>query len=72
MSARNIFARPARLAAIAPYVWMVLFGLVGGQMAWVLRPFVGSPDVPFTWFRPRELSFFDGVLRALRALFGGP
>src|ERR1700712_1267441 len=28
MSTRNIFARPARLAAIAPYVWMVLFFLV--------------------------------------------
>ncbi len=25
MSTRNIFARPARLASIAPYVWMVLF-----------------------------------------------
>jgi putrescine transport system permease protein len=28
MSARNIFARPARLGAIAPYLWMVLFFLV--------------------------------------------
>jgi putrescine transport system permease protein len=28
MSARRLFARPARLAAIAPYVWMVLFFLV--------------------------------------------
>ncbi len=28
MSARRIFTRPARLAAIAPYVWMVLFFLV--------------------------------------------
>ncbi|HZR85317.1 MAG TPA: ABC transporter permease [Bradyrhizobium sp.] len=28
MSARNIFTRPARLSAIAPYVWMVLFFLV--------------------------------------------
>src|SRR3954468_21783449 len=28
MSARNIFARPARLSVIAPYVWMVLFFLV--------------------------------------------
>lgn len=28
MSARNIFTRPARLAAIAPYSWMVLFFLV--------------------------------------------
>ena len=28
MSARRIFTRPARLAAIAPYVWMALFFLV--------------------------------------------
>lgn len=28
MSGRPIFARPARLAAIAPYLWMVLFFLV--------------------------------------------
>src|SRR6476659_849049 len=28
MSTPNIFARPAKLAAIAPYVWMVLFFLV--------------------------------------------
>jgi len=28
MSARRIFARPARIAAIAPYFWMVLFFLV--------------------------------------------
>src|ERR1700680_1567332 len=28
MSARRIFTRPARIAAIAPYLWMVLFFLV--------------------------------------------
>lgn len=28
MSARNLFTRPARLAAIAPYLWMALFFLV--------------------------------------------
>src|SRR5476649_1321912 len=28
MSTRNIFTRPARLAAIAPYLWMALFFLV--------------------------------------------
>ena len=28
MSARDIFTRPARFAAIAPYLWMVLFFLV--------------------------------------------
>src|SRR3977135_3270129 len=28
MSGRRIFARPARIAAIVPYLWMVLFFLV--------------------------------------------
>lgn len=35
MSSRRIFARPARFAAIAPYVWMVLFFLV--PFAFVLK-----------------------------------
>ncbi|QOZ12100.1 ABC transporter permease [Bradyrhizobium sp. CCBAU 51765] len=35
MSSRRIFARPARRAAIAPYVWMVLFFLV--PFAFVLK-----------------------------------
>lgn len=35
MSARRIFARPARFSAIVPYVWMVLFFLV--PFAFVLK-----------------------------------
>ncbi|WP_448029823.1 ABC transporter permease [Bradyrhizobium liaoningense] len=35
MSSRRIFGRPARFAAIAPYVWMVLFFLV--PFAFVLK-----------------------------------
>lgn len=50
-------------------VWMVVFSLVGAQMSWVLRPFIGNPDQPFTWFRPRESSFFEAVWGALRNLF---
>jgi hypothetical protein len=49
--------------------WIVLFGLVGAQMGWVLRPFIGNPDVPFTWFRPRQASVFHGILAALANLF---
>ncbi len=52
------------------YIWLVAFGLVGAQMGWVLRPFVGSPFLAFTWFRPREASFFEAVLKSLRQLFG--
>jgi hypothetical protein len=49
--------------------WVVLFGLVGAQMGWVLRPFIGDPDRPFSWFRPRESNFFEAVLHALMGLF---
>lgn len=49
--------------------WVIVFGLVGAQMSWVLRPFVGAPDRPFEWFRPRESNFFAAVRRAVLALF---
>jgi hypothetical protein len=49
--------------------WVLVFGLVGAQMGWVLRPFVGSPAAPFRWFRERESSFFEAVLETIRNLF---
>ncbi|MBC7783944.1 MAG: hypothetical protein H7144_08890 [Burkholderiales bacterium] len=51
-------------------VWMLVFGLVGAQMAWVLRPFIGSPDKPFEWFRERGGNFFESVWGQLQRLFG--
>ena len=50
-------------------IWMLVFGFVGAQMAWVLRPFLGTPHHLFTWFRPRESSFFEAVMYALQHLF---
>jgi hypothetical protein len=50
------------------YVWVVVFALVGAQMSWVLRPFVGDPAQPFTWFRPRQSNFFEAVWDDLRNL----
>jgi hypothetical protein len=32
-------------------VWLVIYIFVGIQMAWVLRPFVGSPAMPVQFFR---------------------
>jgi len=32
-------------------VWFLLYVFVGIQMAWVLRPFIGDPDLPVTFFR---------------------
>lgn len=50
-------------------IWVVVFGLVGAQMSWILRPFVGNPQQPFTLFRQRESHFFQAVFEALRNLF---
>lgn len=49
--------------------WAILFGLVGAQMSWILRPFIGDPTQPFTWFRPRESNFFENVLVTIGKLF---
>jgi hypothetical protein len=35
------------------YIWIVIYSLVGMQMGWLLRPFIGRPDAPFEWFRAR-------------------
>jgi hypothetical protein len=51
------------------WCWIVLFALVGSQMGWVLRPFIGDPDRPFTWFRERDSNFFQAVWQALVGLF---
>jgi hypothetical protein len=44
-------------------IWVLVFGLVGAQMGWVMRPFIGDPSKPFTFFRQRESNFFEDVLR---------
>jgi len=50
--------------------WVVVFAVVGAQMGWVLRPFIGGPAQPFEWFRVRESNFFEAVLNAIKALLG--
>ena len=49
--------------------WLVIYGVVGAQMGWILRPFVGSPDLPFELFRQRESNFLQGLINALTKLF---
>ena len=49
-------------------IWVIVFGLVGAQMSWVLRPFIGDPSKPFTLFRERESHFFEGVWHAIQKL----
>jgi hypothetical protein len=52
-------------------VWVVVFGLVGAQLSWVMRPFVGYPGQEFSWFRARESNFFEGLWQAISTLLRG-
>ncbi|HNO78537.1 MAG TPA: hypothetical protein PKN33_10800 [Phycisphaerae bacterium] len=51
-------------------IWVLLYGLVGAQMGWLLRPFIGSPDLPFEWFRERDGNFFSAAIEHLSHLIG--
>lgn len=73
-SMKKIQARRAQtaerdLAGRVFAAWLAIYCVVGAQMGWVLRPFVGSPDLPFQLFRPRESNFLAAVFRALSQLF---
>jgi hypothetical protein len=51
---------------------LVLYVFVGTQLAWVLRPFVGSPDQGFQLFRARKGNFYESVWSSVRHVSGAP
>lgn len=50
-------------------IWILVFGLIGAQMSWVLRPFVLAPNSDFVVFRKRESNFFQAVISRAENLF---
>ena len=52
------------------FAWRAGNLFLGSQLAWVLRPFVGSPGLPVEFLRPDALhgSFFEALFRAMRHL----
>jgi hypothetical protein len=52
-------------------IWVIIYALVGAQMAWLLRPFIGHPASGFAWFRQREGNFFSSLLEHIQKLIGG-
>jgi hypothetical protein len=60
--------RPASMILL--YIWIVLFGFVGTQLAWTLRPFFGNPGKPFELFRDIDGTFYGDILGTLGSLLG--
>jgi hypothetical protein len=50
-------------------IWSVIYAVVCAQMGWILRPFIGDPNRPFTLFRERQGNFFFAVIEAFSNLF---
>jgi hypothetical protein len=50
-------------------VWILTYGVVGAQMGWILRPFIGAPGAPFELFRARSGSVLSGLSGAVQSLF---
>jgi hypothetical protein len=46
-------------------LYFALFSVVGGQLAWVLRPFIGDPGLPFRLVRTLGGDMFTHILRLL-------
>jgi hypothetical protein len=61
--------RPASMTLL--YIWILLFGFVGTQLAWTLRPFFGSPGEPFGLFRHIDGTFYGDLFRTIGHLLGG-
>ncbi|MBO3742193.1 hypothetical protein [Actinoplanes flavus] len=53
------------------YIWILLFGFVGTQLAWTLRPFFGSPGKDFQLFRSIGGTFYADVFDTIGRLLGG-
>lgn len=50
--------------------WLVLYGLVGSQLGWTLRPFFGAPTESFQLFRNIEGNFYTQVFQVFLHFLG--
>ncbi len=50
--------------------WLFLYGFVGSQLAWTLRPFFSSPGESFALFRQIESNFYIEVIKIIGNVIG--
>jgi len=50
--------------------WLFLYGFVGSQLGWTLRPFFGAPNLEFALFREIESNFFVEVTKIISSFIG--
>ena len=53
------------------FAWFAGNFFLGSQLSWILRPFIGSPDLPVQFFRDDALhgNFYENVFRSVTQFF---
>jgi hypothetical protein len=53
------------------FAWLAVNLFLGSQLAWILRPFIGSPSLPVKFFRAAALhgNFYENVFHSLLQIF---
>jgi hypothetical protein len=51
--------------------WLAVNLFLGSQLSWILRPFIGSPDLPVEFYRATALhgNFYENVFQTLQQIF---
>lgn len=50
--------------------WLGLYAFVGTQLGWTLRPFFGSPGLPFQLLREKDGNFYTSVIQSFAHFLG--
>ena len=71
LSSRTDFRLPEATARAVLFSWLAGNLFLGAQLAWNLRPFIGSPRLTVQFLRddPLRGNFYEAVWRAIRHLF---
>lgn len=53
------------------FAWLAGNLFLGSQLCWILRPFIGSPDLPVEFFRATALrgNFYENVFHSITQIF---
>ncbi len=73
----RLFQLLARLGGSRVVAWRVLFAwlavnlFLGSQLSWILRPFIGAPNLPVEFFRRTALhgNFYENVFQSVQQIF---
>ena len=60
----------ARQRRLVMRIWMVVYGFVGSQLAWTIRPFIGAPGEDFELFRQLGGNFYADIWSSIGEILG--